>query len=199
MKPHTLAACLLASAFAVSPLAIAAPGGQTLNLKYKTSLAVVNLGTEANGVEYSLSANSYDDMDGVPQGSIFASRFGFDPTVGYFVYAFIRCTGPAFANIVTVNKTNGASSVNAVLDPANPSCYAFNSLAVTVAISGVASGGYARSDTGTTTLQYVGSLEKASYQSDSFEQSATGTNGYYSGSYVGNAEIAKITQRVRVR
>lgn len=199
MKYHCLAACIIASSWLASPLALAAPGGQTLNVKYKTSLAVVNFGTDINGVQYSLSANSFDDMDGVAQGSIFVSRFGFDPTLGYFSYNFMQCSGPAFANIVTVNKTSGAATVNAVLDPANPSCFAFNSTAVTISITGAPTGSYARSDSGTTTFQYVGAMEKASFQSDSFDVNFSGTIGYYTGAFTGNAETAKITQRVRVR
>ena len=199
MKTRYLAACVIASSLVASPLALAAPGGQTYNLKYKTALSVVNLGAEIDGAQYSLSANSFDDMDGVQQGSIFVSRFGIDPVLGYFVYSFMQCSGPAFANKVIVNKSSGAATVNAVLDPANPSCFAFNSTALTVAITGTPTGSYARSDSGTTTFQYAGSMEKASFQSDIFEMNFNGTIGYYTGAYSGNAETAKITQRVRVK
>ena len=199
MKYHCLAACIIASSWLTSPLALAAPGGQTLNVKYKTALAVVNFGAEVNGMQYSLSANSFDDMDGVAQGSIFVSRFGFDPNLGTYTSSFVQCFGPAFANIVTVNKTSGAASVNAVLDPANPSCFAFNSTALTISITGAPTGSYARSDSGTTTFQYVGAMEKASFQSDSFDENFAGTIGYYTGAFSGNAETAKITQRVRVK
>lgn len=199
MKTRYLAACVIASSLVASPLALAAPGGQTYNLKYKTALSVVNLGAEINGVQYSLSANSFDDMDGVQQGSIFVSRFGIDPASGFFSYNFMQCSGPAFANIVTVSKTSGAATVNAVLDPANPSCFAFNSTALTISITGAPTGSYARSDAGTTTFQYVGAMEKASFQSDSFDENFAGTIGYYTGAFSGNAETAKITQRVRVK
>jgi hypothetical protein len=198
MNLHNVAAGVFATMMGVSSLAVASPGGHAVVTKQKTTLAVVNLGAEVGGSSYSMTAKNFDDADGVMQGEISVQRFGFDPSTGGFSFSFITCAGPAFANTVTVDKSSGASSVNAVLNPAAPGCFGFNTTTLVVAISGLPTGGFSRSDTGTTILKFVGSTEKASFQSDSFDESFSGSIGYYTGAFSGNAESAKITNRTRV-
>lgn len=198
MKLRILAVGAVAAMMGMSPLAFAGHGGKGVVTKFKTERYVVNLGAEVDGSSYSMAAQSFDDASGVPQGAISVERFGFDPSTGTFGSSFIICSGPAYANAVTVNRSTGASSVNAVLDPAAPGCFGFNTTTLVVAISGQATGGFSRSDTGTTTLRFVGSTEKATFQSDSFDESFSGSIGYYTGAFAGNAEAARITNRTRV-
>ncbi len=198
MKLRILAVGAVAAMMVLSPLAFAAPGAKAVVTKYKTSRYVVNLGAEVDGSTYSMTAQTFDDASGVMQGAISVERFGVDPSTGTFSTSFIICAGPAYANAVTVNKSTGASSVNAVLDPAAPNCFGFNTTTLVVAISGQPTGGMSRSDTGTTTIQFVGFTEKGTFQSDSFDESFSGSIGYYTGAFSGNAEAATISNRTRV-
>lgn len=198
MKLRNLAAGLVVASMGMSSLALAGPGGQAVVTKQKTAFTVVNLGAEVDGSSYSMTARNFDDAAGVMQGEISVQRFGFDPSTGGLSFSFITCSGPTFANTVTVNKTSGASSVNAVLDPAAPGCFGFNTTTLVVAITGTSNGTFSRSDTGTTILRFVGFTEKASFQSDGFDENFSGSIGYYTGAFTGNAESAKITNRTRV-
>jgi len=199
MKFRYLAACFITITFGTSGLALAAPGGQALVTKYKTMSITVNLQAEVGAVNYSLTAQNYDDMDGVRQGIVSVQTYGFDPVTGFFVGG-VTCSGPAFANTVAVNKSSGVSSVNVLLDPAAPGCTGFNSPAVTVAITGVPIGNYNKSETGSATINYGGgAVDKTSFQSDYFDENFSGGIGNYSGAFSGNAETAKVTSRSRVK
>lgn len=201
MKSRLLAACVITLSFGTSSTAFAAPGGQALVTKYKTTSSVVNLGAEDGVFQYSLTAQNYDDMDGVQQGIVTVDKSGFDPLTGFYVYSFVSCLGPAFANTVKVNKNTGASSVNALLDPYASGCTGgLNSSAVTIAITGVPTGNYHKSETGSATINYGGgSVEKTSFQSESFDENFSGTIGYYAGAFSGNAVTAKVTNRTKVK
>ena len=200
MKFRYLAAGVIAITTAASPLAFAAVDGKALVTKYKTTSAVVNLQAEVGAFTYSLTAQNFDDMDGVQQGIVSVSKSGFDPVTGSFFTGGVTCQGPAFANTVTVNKTTGVSSVNVLLDPAAPDCTGFNSAAVTIAITGVPVGNYHRSETGTSTIRYGGgAVDKTSFQSEYFDENFSGSIGYYAGSFSGNAQAARVTSRTRVK
>ena len=199
MKLRNLAVGAVAAMIGMSPLAFAAPGGQTVVTKYSSARNVVNLGADVDGVSYSMFAQTFDDANGVLQGVISVDRFGVDPVTGLFGVSFIFCAGPAYANIVTLNRSTGASSVNAVLNPASPDCFGFNTTTLVVSVSGQPTGGFSRSDTGTTTFQFVGGTEKATFQSDGFDENFSGSIGYYTGAFSGNVEAARITNRTRVK
>ena len=199
MNLRYLAACVIAITIGTSSLAFAAPGGQALVTKYKTMSVSVNLQAEVGTVNYSLSAQNYDDMDGVQQGIVAVQRYGFDPVAGFFIGG-VTCSGPDFANTVTVNRSNGVSSVRVLLDPSAPGCTGFNASAVTIAISGVPIGNYNKSETGSATINYGGgSIDKTSFQSDYFDETFSGSIGDYSGAFSGNAETAKVTSRTRLK
>ncbi len=200
MKFPNLAACVIAIVFGTSPLAFAAPGGKAVVTKYKTTSAVVNLQAEDGAFTYSLTAQNFDDMDGVQQGIVSVDKSGFDPVTGAFFTGGVTCQGPAFANTVTVIRASGVSSVNVLLDPAAPGCTGFNSAAVTVAVSGVPIGSYHNSETGSSTIRYGGGVvEKTSFQSESFDENFSGSIGYYTGAFSGNAQTAKVISRTRVQ
>ena len=199
MKFRYLAAGVIAITTAASPLAFAAVDGKALVTKYKTTRAVVNLQAEVGAFTYSLTAQNFDDMDGVQQGIVSVSKSGFDPVTGAFFTGGVTCQGPAFSNTVKVNKTTGVSSVNVLLDPTAPDCTGFNSAAVTIAITGVPIGNYQKSETGMSTIRYGGgAVDKTSFQSESFDENFSGSIGYYSGAFTGNAQASKITSRTRV-
>jgi hypothetical protein len=200
MNFRPIAACVIVATTCASPLALAAPGWQTFVTKYKSASTVVNLQAEDGAFQYSMSAQNYDDMDGVQQGIVSVGKSGFDPVTGQFFIGGVFCQGPAYANTVTVNRSTGQSSVNVMLDPAGPGCFGFNTMAVTIAISGVPTGGFSRSDTGTSTFKYGGGVvDKASFQSDGFDEAFSGSIGYYTGAFTGNAEAARVTNRTRVK
>lgn len=199
MKVRYLAAGVIAVTMAASPLAFAAPGGQAVVTKFKTTSAVVNFSAEVGAVTYSVTAQNFDDMDGVQQGIVSVDRSGFD-AAGMFFIGGVTCQGPAFANTVTVNKSTGVSSVNVLLDPAAPGCSGFNFSAVTVAITGVPIGNYHKSETGSSTTRYGGgAVDKTTFQSEYFDENFSGSIGYYAGAFSGNAQAAKVISRSRVR
>ena len=195
MKFSHLSPCVAALTLCASSLAFATPGERALVTKFKTTSAAVFATAEAGGVQYSLTAQNYDDMDGVQQGTIAVDRFDFNT----FTTSFVVCSGPRFAGTVTVNKSSGAASVSAVLDPAAADCFGFNSTALTINLSGVPTGNFSTSETGTATTHSLEGVTKVQSQSDAFDENYTGSIGYYSGALTGRALLTKITQRTRVR
>ena len=199
MKSLSLATCIVAMTMAASASTFSAPRGNAVVTKFKTTSFVVNLQAEVGTFSYSLTAQNFDDMDGVQQGIVSVSRSGFDPVTGAFFIGGVTCQGAAFANTVKVNKTTGVSSVNILLDPTAPDCTGFNSPAVTIAITGVPIGNYHKSETGTSTTRYGGgAVDKTSFQSESFDENFSGSIGYYAGAFTGNAQAAKVNSRTRV-
>jgi hypothetical protein len=199
MKSRLLATCFITLAIGTSSAAFAAPIGQAVVTKYKTTISEVHLLAEVGGFTYSLDAQNYDDVDGIQQGIVSVQKSGFDAT-GFFIGG-VTCQGTAYANTVTVNKNTGVSSVNVLLDPKALGCEnSFNSSAVTIAITGVPTGNYHKSETGSATINYGGgSVEKTSFQSEYFDENFSGSIGYYAGAFSGNAVTAKVTSRTKVK
>lgn len=195
MKTRFLTACTAAVALGASSLAIAAPGERALVTKFKTASVAVFATAEVGGVQYNLTAQNYDDMDGVQQATIAVDRFDFNT----FSSSFVICSGPRFAGTVTVNKNSGAASVSASLDPAAADCYGFNSTALTINLSGLPTGNFSTSDTGSTTTNTLEGVTRVQSQGDAFDENYTGTIGYFTGAFTGRALTFKITQRTRVR
>jgi hypothetical protein len=129
-------------------------------------------------------------VDGVQQASITVDRFDFNT----FTNSFVICAGPRFAGTVTVDKSSGAASVSATLDPAAADCYGFNSTALTISLVGVPTGNFSVSESGTSTTNTTEGVTKVQIQADVFDENYTGTIGYYSG-----ALTTRVTQRTRVR
>jgi hypothetical protein len=76
----------------------------------------------------------------------------------------------------------------------------FNSAAVTVAMSGVPIGNHHKSETGSSTTRYGGgAVDKTSFQSEYFDENFSGSIGYYTGAFSGNAQTAKVINRTRVQ
>jgi hypothetical protein len=197
MKSRLLAACVITLSIGTSSSAFAAPGGQAIVTKFKTTSSVVFLSADDGVFQYSLTAQNYDDMDGIQQGIVSFQIYRASP---YFIGG-VTCQGPAYANTVAVNRSTGVSSVNVLLDPKALGCEnSFNSSAVTIAVTGVPIGNYHESETGSKTIDYGGgSMEKTSFQSEYFDENFSGSIGYSVGPISGNAQTAKVTSRTKVK
>lgn len=195
MNFHHLTPVVAAVALGASSLAFAAPGERALVTKFKTTSVAVFATAEVGGVQYSLTAQNYDDMDGVQQATIAVDRFDFNT----FSSSFVVCSGPRFAGTVTVNKNSGVATVSASLDPAAADCYGFNSTALTINLSGLPTGNFSTSETGTATTHTLEGVTKVQSQSDAFDENYIGSIGYYSGALTGRAITTKVTQRTRLR
>lgn len=144
--------------------------------------------------EYSFTAKSYTEADG--------SRAGFISIDGNgAVFQFINCTGPEFADAVTMNQSTGVVTVNATVDPSNPNCLAFNvsGPALTLRFSGRPDGNERVSESGAGTRQNFGEIVKFNLQSDAFSEVFTGTTGLYTGAFAGRATSVRSTERARTK
>ena len=195
MSFRSLTPCVAAAALCASSLAFASPGERALVTKFKSNSVAVFASAEVGGVQYSLTAQNYDDMDGVQQATIAVDRFDFNT----FTSSFVVCSGPRFAGTVTVNKNSGAATVSASLDPAAADCYGFNSTVLAVNLSGLPTGNFSVSETGTATTHTLEGVTKVQIQSDAFDENFAGSIGYYSGALSGRAVTSRVTQRTRVR
>ena len=195
MKTRFMTACAAAVALGASSLAFAAPGERALVTKFKTTSVAVFATAEVGGVQYSLTAQNYDDLDGVQQATIAVDRFDFST----FTSSFVICSGPRFAGTVTVNKSSGTASVSASLDPTAADCYGANSTALTINLSGLPTGNFSVSETGTATTHTIEGVTRVKSQSDAFDENYTGTIGYYTGAFTGRALTTKVTERSRLR
>jgi hypothetical protein len=144
--------------------------------------------------EYSFTAKSYTDFDGSRAGFISIDGFG-------GMFQFINCTGPEFADAVTMNPSTGAVSVNAMVDPSNPNCFAFNfdGPALTLRVSGQPDGNERVSESGAGTRQNFSEIIKFNFQLDAFSQVFSGTTGLYTGVFTGRATSVRSTERTRIK
>lgn len=196
MKIPYLLASIVATALVASPLAYSAPshGAQVTHFN---SFNVNAYGCFDNYPSYTcFYANAYDDFySGQRQGDV--AVYGYDVTYSYYD---IRCSGPAYANVVSVNRGNGNSSINATLDPSSDDCSNYNvSAPVTLNVAGKYDGNYRYSYNGTGKETYYGVNYKYNSQNDYFGETFIGTNGFYTGTFTGNAFIEHRTERQKVK
>jgi hypothetical protein len=144
--------------------------------------------------DYSFTAKSYTDADGSRMGSVFVDGFG-------AAFQFINCTGPEFADAVTMNQSTGIVSVNATVDPSNPNCFAFNisGPALTLKFAGRPDGNERVSESGAGTRQNFAETVKFNFQSDAYSEVFTGTTGMYTGVFTGRATSMRSTNRTRIK
>jgi hypothetical protein len=144
--------------------------------------------------EYSFTAKSYTEVDGSRAGSISIDGYG-------AVFQFINCTGPEFANAVTMNQSTGIVTVNAMVDPQNPNCFAFNASgpALTLKFSGRPDGNERVSESGAGTRQNFSEIVKFNFQSDTFSELFTGSTGLYTGAFTGRATSVRSTERTKTK
>lgn len=144
--------------------------------------------------DYSFIAKSYTDADGSRKGSVFVDGFG-------AALQFIDCTGPEFADAVTMNQSTGIVSVNATVDPSNPNCFAFNisGPALTLKFAGQPDGNERVSESGAGKQQNFAETVKFNFQSDAYSEVFTGTTGLYTGVFTGRATSVRRTNRTRIK
>lgn len=195
MNVRKIARCIVAAGLALSSSAFAAPIERALVTKFKTTSVAVFASAEVGGVQYSMTAQNYDDMDGVQQATIAVDRFDFNT----FSSSFVVCSGPRFAGTVTVNKISGTASVNATLDPTAGDCYGFNSTTLVINLNGTPTGSFSVSESGTATTSTTEGVVKVQSQSDAFDENFSGSIGYFSGALSGRAVTSKVTQRTRLK
>jgi hypothetical protein len=116
------------------------------------------------------------------------------------MFVFVICTGPEFANAVTVNS-NGAVTIIATLDLSNRNCFAVNysGAPLTLRVSGQADGNEIVSDSGVHTQQLFGETFKINFKSDAFSEVFTGTTGLYTGVMTGRATSSRSTNRIKTK
>ena len=187
----------MAATVVASPLTYSAPSHGTQVTKFLSFLESA-YGYYDDGVgSYAVfQAVAYDDFSGQRQG--WATVYGYDSNTSSD-YS-IRCSGPAYANVVSVNKINGDSSINATLDPSSGDCSNYNvSAPVTLNVAGKYDGNDRYSTNGTGKGTYYGANYKYNSQYDSFGETFTGTNGFYTGTFTGGAGTERRTERQKVK
>lgn len=199
MKYSHLVASIMTAAMVVSPLAYGVPGQGTQVTNFRN----ISIGSEGsfedteNQKWYYFHANVFDDKSGL-RGEIAVSVL--DNTT--FQMSFISCSGPAYAKIVSVNQGTGSTSISAILDPLDASCSSLNvdvSKRVKVTLVGRFDGNERLSLNGTGKETSGGVNSKYNFKIDTFSEAFTGTNGFYSGTFSGQASTQKRTDRQQVK
>ncbi len=137
-------------------------------------------------------------MNGTPQGDASASYIHYDTSSQTYVQKYVYCSGPNYANILSLNRGNGKSSINVTLDPSRPDCSGPPGFIVTLSLSGTADGVFMESTSGSGRSQYMDTSYKYNDQSDTFTEEFTGTSGQYTGDVTGyvpafrNSDITKV-------
>lgn len=83
----------------------------------------------------------------------------------------IACTGPAYANAVSVDKNSGAVAIKSSLDPTSPDCFTFGeslSDVIEVNLVGKFDGNARRSESGAAKVTVYGVNYKMNFQCDFF-------------------------------
>jgi hypothetical protein len=198
MKIQYFVASMAVAAVLVTPTVYSGPGGGTQVTHFLSRSANVNIRyyNPNPNYYYVLVGEAYDDMNGVAQGSV-ESEFN---DYSALDFSYIRCEGPTYANAVSVNRNDGSSTVNATLDPASSDCVSFNVFEkITVTVYGQIDGNYSRSDNGNSKEKYGGATYKSNYKSDTWSQTFSADNGFYSGTFTGDASISQKNDRTRVK
>jgi hypothetical protein len=117
-------------------------------------------------------------------GSLDASMYDYSTDT----YQYISCFGPAYANILSVNRINGDTTINATLDPSSSDCSAVNvSAPIVIQLVGKGRDQATKIGTGRFTEETSGVTYKYSFQSSEFYETFAGTNGFYLGTFTGGA------------
>ena len=178
------------------PLAHAGPLAGAQNSQLRAYIAEAGGFASTPQGDYSFTVKSYVDFDGSRAGSVFIDSFAFPGGV-----SFISCIGPEFANAVSMNQSTGVVTVEAVVDPASPNCFAFNYTAgtFTVNVSGRPDGNERVSENGNGTQQLFSETFKFNFQSDRFSEAYTGSIGLYTGMFTGAATLSRSTNRSKIK
>lgn len=193
MKISCFAVSIMVAAMLASPLAYSAQGHGAQVTRFK-SYNDSAFGC-SSGTYYScFNTYAYDDYSGQRWSYIEVS--GYDGS-GYYD---IWCEGPTNADVISLNQGNGDSSVNATLDPSSANCSNYNVYTpVTLNVTGQYDGNYRYSNNGTSKEIDYGTNRKYNFQSDFFQETFAGTNGFYTGTFSGGASTEHRTQLTKVK
>ena len=196
MRIRYLAACMSAAALVASPSAFSDPGnGRSVARTWEDSDVVGGGFCDATGTLcgfFAALASIPRDTGEPPFGQYFVQAFD---EVGNIVIIF--CTGPEYAQTVSVNPQTGESSVNATLDPSAPSCVgSMTGPAFTISLSGTAAKGTYNSSSSAASRFEDGKLvgRAQSKQIDYPVTTLTGSIGFLSGTFNGAATTVRFTQ-----
>ncbi len=203
MRMSYLAACILATSTAIgaAPLAFSVPGVGTQVMpvtKYRSTsdYAYGNYYGDDNSVDNGFWVQSWDDMDGVAQGTVLVWRYS-DNTL---LYSEVGCSGPEYAGAVSVDPTNGSTTLNVTLDPRDPNCYSRNVVEpVVVNLSGQADGNYHGTQAGVGTGRYTDATFRYFFKVAEYSGVFTGSNGFYDGTFSGSAGASRTNNWQRVK
>jgi hypothetical protein len=184
-KTCSLSVYAIAATLVTSPLAFAAPPFQenqrTVNLKFRITNNAIG-GCNSTGM--CINASTYDGLD-----DLVPSEVESHVSVSNGLKS-IACYGSAYVNAISVNPVNGNTSIQATLDPLDPSCsnYNWDSGTVTINLSGsYPEGGYRNSADSKSTIFSNGTTHKLNYKSDLFQQTFTGFITGFNGPWSGEA------------
>ena len=197
MSFRSIATGLAFAAASTAPLlAHGAPNARSQITQLQASIVEAAGAVSTPQGDFSFTVKSYTEGDGSRAGTVLLDNFG---AAGG--YQFINCTGPEFADAVTMKQSTGAVTIDAVIDPAHPNCFAFNYSAapLTFKFSGQPDGNERVSESGAGTQQLYGETFKFNFQSDTFSEVFTGTTGLYTGVFTGRATSSRSTNRTRAR
>lgn len=122
MSLRSIVTCLALAAASTAPLlAHGAPKARSQINHLQASAVEAAGGVSTPQGDFSFTVKSYTELDGSRAGSVFLDSFAAEGG-----YQFINCTGPEFADAVTMKQSTGAVTINAVIDPAHPNCFVLN-------------------------------------------------------------------------
>ena len=200
MTIRKLAPWFVCAAILVPPAAFGEPRGdqRAKPIRFGTNLIQVRGTYGCDGVIpfcAFFSAESFDDTDGIRQGTVWVS---YTTTTSQFGQN-MQCSGPAYADAFNYDEKTFKFSINVTLDAyKDPSCsHAFADVVV-INISGEPNGNYQDSSTGRGVITTDSSKTKYKVEHDVFWAVATGSNGFYHGTYSANFESTRRTERTKV-
>src|SRR4030095_7929519 len=176
------------TAIVASSLVFGAPVGAAEVVKFKTTSTVAEISTCDPSFCLALSAQVYDDEDGVLQGIIQAQFINL--SIG--IVRSFRCSGPTFSNVVAVDQ-QWKTTISANVSPSDPNCTFSFPLALTINLTGTPDRTYHESNNGSGTITADnGYKAKYKIQSDIISETFTGTAGFTTSTFPG---FTTVTQR----
>ena len=114
--------------------------------------------------------------------------------------ASIFCFGPAYANVVSLNATNGNATISITLDPSSAGCSGENiSSPVVLNISGQANGLSTSSRKGSGEERFGGMTFTYHFRESTFSETFNGTAGFFLLPLDGSAVASRQDARTRVK
>lgn len=193
MKFSYLTACLASVALGASSTAFSAPplGGSPVT-KFGTTTDYAQGSVCVSGACSGFAAET-KDANGVLTGTVEAYYLA-GPAL-----TFLYCQGPEYANVVSVNPGNGATTVNATLDPSAPGCTGNYGATLHVSFTGTPDGSYSSTNSGDGKSEVPGLTQTYRFYGAVFSEAFTGTNGFMTGVMPGTALSNRITDITKVK